>query len=119
MTPYIPRTVWVSSAPKPWVPTASRPEHRVYKQGSLSWTAREILNYINVHPGTKAVDVRAILGIASISRQLRCLSNDGLIKITFHKNIAGKPFMRCWPNDFSTSTSTFEANHYEEDYLRR
>lgn len=119
MTPYVPHTVWVSTTPRPWRPREPQPERRAYKQGGLSWVATQVLEYIKLYPGAKATDVRTALDIASISRQLKCLDKDGLIKITFHKNIAGKPLMRCWPNDPATSTQPLEPHRHEEDYLHR
>lgn len=119
MTPYVPHTVWVSTTPsKPWVPRPMPAGRRAYKQGSLSWIAQQVLEYVTAFPGAKVAEIRVALDVPSVSRQLESLNKDGLIKITFHKNIAGRPLMRCWPTDLSSpSTQPLEPNRHEEDYL--
>ena len=98
MTPYVPHTVWVATAPQTRA-APPRAKKREYKMGSASWAARQVLEYTRTYPGSKSTEIRDALKLSSISRQLKHLTADNLVTVTLHKNIAGMPLMRCWPTD--------------------
>ena len=118
ITPYVPKTVWAKTAfkPKVWKPYA-QVNARVYRVGCLSKVAIRVLDYIKLNNGAAMADIQRAIGVATISRQVKTLAEDGFITATVHPTPTSKAHVRCWLNE--SSTQPLEPNRHEEDYSHR
>lgn len=71
-------------------------DQRIYKRGTVSPTALQVLDYIKQHSGVKMTELKSVLGVNSIHRYVNCLHEDLLIDVSTHKNTIGRPYRRCW-----------------------
>jgi chromosome segregation and condensation protein ScpB len=80
----------------PLPPPTSPVQRRVYKRGTLSKKAEEILAYINSHSGIRLSKLQEILQVSCMHRYVSCLHEDQLIDVSEHPINTGRPIKRCW-----------------------